>query len=142
MRSARGWTEASAGWIMRLPVLIVILSLALAGGAGFLTAQAISQDGPTKTVTIDVGKGQTGATGPPGPAGAKGAKGDKGAQGAKGDQGNVGPVGPAGAKGETGTPGPQGPPGGLQCPAGYTLIDLVINHPGGHTTILTCEKNN
>jgi hypothetical protein len=93
------------------------LSLILAGGAGFLTAQAISQGGPTKTVTIDVGTGQTG---PPGP---------------KGDQGERGPAGP---KGDT---GPQGPPGGIQCPTGYTLINLVINHPGGQTTILTCEKD-
>ena len=96
---------------MKLPILIMALSLTLAGGAGFLTAQALSQNGPTKTVTIDVGKG---TQGPPGPKGEAGPKGDT---------------------------GPQGPPGGIQCPAGYTLINLVINHPGGQTTILTCEKD-
>ena len=127
---------------MRIPVLIVAVSLLLAASAGFLASQAISQNAPVKTVTIDVGKGSPGTPGKPGPrgprgpAGAKGAKGDTGAQGAQGPQGPQGPAGPAGAKGDT------GPTGGLSCPAGYTLIDLVINHPGGHTTILTCEKNN
>lgn len=92
---------------MKMTIIIAAVSLLLAGGAGFLTAQALSQGGPTKTVTIDVGKG------------------------------TQGPRGPAGPKGDA---GPQGPPGGIQCPAGYALIDLVINHPGGQTTILTCEK--
>jgi hypothetical protein len=92
------------------------MSLILAGGAGFLTAQALSQNEPTKTVTIDVGKGQQGLPGPRGPAGPPGER---------------GPAGPKGDKGDT---------GGTTCPAGYALIDLVINHPGGQTTILTCEK--
>jgi hypothetical protein len=48
--------------------------------------------------------------------------------------------------GVQGPPGPPGPPGtstspaGLECPTGYTLGDLVINHPGGQVTILTCIK--
>jgi hypothetical protein len=105
---------------VKLTIAIVAASLLLAGGAGFLTAQAVSQDGPTKTVTIDVG---TGETGPPGPAGAKGEQGERG---------------PAGPKGDT---GPQGPPGATRCPAGYTLTDVVINAPGGQNTLLVCTKD-
>jgi hypothetical protein len=96
---------------VKLPVLIVAVALILAGGAGFLTARALSQGGPVKTVTIDVGKGE---------------------------KGDPGPAGPAGPKGEA---GPKGDPGEFTCPAGYTLIDLRINHPSGQTTILTCEKD-
>ena len=46
--------------------------------------------------------------------------------------------------GEPGPPGPQGPkgekgdPGGTTCPDGYVFGKLVINHPGGQTTIFTC----
>ena len=53
-----------------------------------------------------------------------------------------------GERGPAGPPGPQGPigpggtvPNGFECPAGYTIGDLVINHPGGQTTILTCLKD-
>jgi Collagen triple helix repeat (20 copies) len=121
---------------VKLTIAIVAVSLMAAGGAGFLTAQAVSQDGgPTKTVTIDVGKGK------PGPRGPRGARGPAGPAGVKGEAGAPGPAGPAGAAGAKGDAGPQGPPGGIQCPAGYTLIDLRINHPGGQTTILTCEKD-
>ena len=124
---------------MRLPILIMALSLGLASGAGFLTAQAISQsDGPTRTVTIDAGQGKRG---PPGPRGPRGARGPAGPAGATGPKGDPGPQGEQGVAGATGPAGPTGPSGGLQCPAGYTLIDLVINHPGGQTTILTCEKD-
>jgi len=45
-----------------------------------------------------------------------------------------------GPQGPQGPPGPPGPAGATTCPAGYELADLVINHPGGHTTILTCLK--
>jgi Collagen triple helix repeat (20 copies) len=122
---------------VKLTIAIVAVSLLLAGGAGFLTAQAVSQDSPTKTVTIDVGKGKQG---PRGPRGARGPVGPAGAKGATGAPGPAGPAGTAGPKGDKGDAGLQGPPGRIQCPAGYTLIDLVINHPGGQTTILTCEK--
>jgi hypothetical protein len=88
---------------VKLTAAILAASLLAAGGAGFLTAQVVAQS-PTKTVTIDVGKGEPGPAGPAGP------------------------------------PGPAGPAGGLKCPDGYTLIDLRINHPGGQTTILACEK--
>lgn len=46
--------------------------------------------------------------------------------------------------GEQGIPGPQGPkgdkgePGGTTCPKGFVFGKLVINHPGGQTTIFTC----
>lgn len=84
---------------------IMAASLVAAGGAGFATSQALSQNVPTKTVTIDLKNGEPGPAGPPGP------KGDK------------------------------GDPGQFTCPNGYTLANLVINHPGGHVTILTCVKD-
>jgi len=88
-------------------------SLALAGTSGFLTSQvfAASNQTPTKTVTISV------TNGPPGP------KGDTGPQGATGPQ------------------GPKGDPGSFSCPTGFSEGLLVINHPGGQTTIFTCLKD-
>lgn|SRR3954449_971241 len=50
-------------------------------------------------------------------------------KGTKGDPGPAGPVGPA---------GPKGPSGGLICPTGFVVGKLIINHPGGHTAIITC----
>ena len=50
--------------------------------------------------------------------------------------GGAGPPGPPGAQ------GPQGPPGEVSdCPKGSTFGELVINHPGGHVSILTCIVN-
>jgi hypothetical protein len=97
----------------------------LAAGSGYLTSVALSQgpNEPTRTVTIDVATGPQGPPGPPGP------------QGETGPQGEQGPVG------ERGPPGPPGPPGGGPCagaPEGYEPGLLVINHPGGQTTIYTC----
>ena len=46
--------------------------------------------------------------------------------------GEPGPPGPAGPKGE------KGEPGGQTCPPGFVNGRLVINHPGGQTTIATC----
>jgi len=60
----------------RLPYLLAIVALALAGTAGFLASGAIGQEAPTRTVTVDVG---TGPQGPPGPAGPKGDPGPAGA---------------------------------------------------------------
>ena len=96
------------------PVLLMATSLTLAGGAGALGAVALSassQAVPTKTVTIDVGKG------------------------AKGDPGPAGPAGPAGP------PGPAGPAGAVECNPGYSFGNLVINAPGGQVTIQTCIKD-
>jgi hypothetical protein len=87
--------------------------LVLAGSCGFLSATALGTGAadPTRTVTIDVGAGATGPQGPQGPPGPKG------------------------------DPGPPGQAGSFDdCPAGYELADLVINHPGGHVTVLTCLK--
>jgi hypothetical protein len=67
--------------------------------------------GPTRTVTINVATGPRGPEGPPGP------------------------------KGDTGPQGPQGPPGSANCPNNFSPGDLVINHPGGQTTIFTCIKD-
>ena len=96
--------------------------LVLAAASGFLAATAIGQvgDGPERTVTIDVA---TGPQGPPGPAGARG---------------EAGPVGPPGPQGER---GPQGPSGVMGCKDGFSRGELVINHPGGQTTIWTCLED-
>lgn len=118
------------------PAVLISASVALAGGAGYLTSQAIGgATAPVRTVTINVGP--RGPAGPPGPAGAQGPA------GAKGDTGDVGPVGPAGAQGPpgpTGDPGPQGPPGAVSCPTGYQPTAVVINHPGGQITLYACAK--
>ena len=88
---------------MKRAVIVTLASLALAGSAGFLTAQALSsQAQPTRTVTINL---RNGATGPAGPR------------------------------------GPTGPAGSQSCPAGFSEGELVINHPGGQVTIVTCLKN-
>ena len=41
----------------------------------------------------------------------------------------------------TGPQGPPGPPGTFSCPTGFSEGLLVINHPGGQTTIFTCIKD-
>ena len=51
---------------------VVGASLILAGGAGFLTATAVSSNDPVRTVTVDVGKGVPGPAGPRGPQGPPG----------------------------------------------------------------------
>jgi hypothetical protein len=99
-------------------VALSALAIAFAGTTGFLAATTFAQGGePVRTVTIDV------ATGPTGPAGPAGPKGDQGPAGPKGD------------------PGPPGPSGAQTCPPGFTSGNLVINHPGGQTTIRTCIKD-
>lgn len=115
-------------------VVLLATGLSLAAGSGYLTSQAISAGnppvGPTTTVNV-----ATGVTGPPGPAGPVGPPGPS--------NGVTGPTGPQGPKGDTGPVGPQGPPGtgnGFTCPDGFTPGTLVINHPGGQTTIYTCLK--
>jgi len=100
----------------------------MVGGAGVLTATAVSQNNeapPSKTVTIDISTGPTGPTGPPGPPGPKG------------DVGDQGPPGPQGATGPQGPPGEGGGPC-LGAPSDYTPGFLQINHPGGHVIIWTC----
>src|SRR5262245_118473 len=101
---------------VRVWLILGAVSLVLAGTAGFMASKALSQ-GATKTVTIDVGKGE------------------------KGDPGPVGPRGPAGAPGPKGDKGDKGEPGGTTCPDGWTLTNVIINHPGGHTTLLACTKD-
>jgi len=87
------------------------LSLVAAGGLGTAAVLAASSQAPTKTVTINVATGPAGEPGAPGP------------------------------KGDTGPPGPAGSPGAESCITGSTFGALVINHPGGQTTIYTCIKN-
>lgn len=106
------------------PFLLLATALALAGGAGYLTSTAISgpTEDPLRTVTINVATGPTGPPGEPGP------------------RGEPGPQGPRGLQGETGPQGPPGPSSAV-CPAGFSRGELVINHPGGQVTILTCLKD-
>jgi Collagen triple helix repeat (20 copies) len=103
--------------------------------AAVIVAATHAQTTPQKTVTINVTNGTPGPAGPPGP------KGDTGPAGPPGPKGDPGPAGPPGPQGPPGPPGTGTTPSGFECPAGYTIGDLVINHPGGQTTILTCLKN-
>jgi hypothetical protein len=121
-------------WTKWSTYVLVGASIALAGASGFLASQvfAAGKQTPTKTVTINVGTGETGPAGPQGPTGPAG---DTGPKGDKGDPGPAGPQGPAGP------PGPKGDPGSVTCPSGFSEGLLVINHPGGQTTILTCIKD-
>ena len=119
------------------PGILLATSLSLALGAGFLTATQLASSadqGPSRTVTVDV------ATGPTGPEGPEGPEGPPGAQGPIGETGPEGPIGPIGPTGEQGPPGPPGEGGGpcAGAPEGYSPGFLVINHPGGQTTIWTC----
>lgn len=116
------------------PQILLVTSLGLALGAGYLTATQIAQGqdpGDARTVTVDVGTGEQGPVGPAGPPGETGPRGATGATGARGPQG------------EQGETGPQGPPGegGDICtgaPAGYEPGFLQINAPGGQVIIWTC----
>lgn len=120
-------------------MLAVVASLSFAAAGGLGAAAVIAQtNGPTKVVTIDVGKGEKGDTGPTGPAGPTGPKGDKGNKGDQGAQGPIGLTGPTGPTGPKGDKGDQGPPGGTTCPDGYVFGKLIINHPGGQAEIFTC----
>lgn len=123
----------------RASVLLMAGALASTTAGGFFASKAISAQNDVKTVTIDVGKGQKGdpgPVGPEGPAGPKGAKGEPGAKGETGEAGPAGAIGPAGPKGE------KGEPGGMTCPTGFVVGKLIINHPGGQTTIFTCLEDN
>ena len=42
------------------------------------------------------------------------------------------------ATGAQGPPGPKGDPGTFECLSGFVPGVLVINHPGGQTSIYTC----
>lgn len=61
-------------------VLYMLAGLALAGGAGFLSATAfgVGSVEPARTVTVNVATGPTGATGPAGPRGEQGPAGPGG----------------------------------------------------------------
>lgn len=117
----------------RSSILAIVGASAFIAAGGFGTAAVIAQSGdPVKTVTIDVGKGTKGDPGPVGPAGPKGEPGPRGERGVPGEAGPRGPQGPSGPA------GPRGEPGGLSCPTGFVVGRLIINHPGGQTTIITC----
>jgi len=45
-----------------------------------------------------------------------------------------------GATGPAGPRGPTGPSGAQSCPAPFESTELVVNHPGGQVTLLTCVK--
>src|SRR5262245_16396999 len=95
-----------------LPLLLALVSLALAGTAGYFAAAAIGQDvAGARTVTVEIG-----GTGPAGPPG---------------EPGPPGPIGPQGPPGVA----------GLDCPAGYTPGVLQLNAPGGQVRIWTCLED-
>lgn len=98
--------------------------LVLAGVSGAFTAKALGVGSAenVRTVTVNVGTGQRGPQGPPGPQGERGPAGPKGEPGERGPKGDDGPRGPA----------------GLACPSGYEPGVLVLNAPGGQTSIWTC----
>lgn len=128
---------------MKLAILIVAGSLLMAGAAGAFASHALGTGTATRTVTINVAtgpRGPQGQPGPRGPVGAPGAKGEPGPAGAPGPKGDTGDTGPQGPKGDQGDRGPKGEPGASSCPSGYEAGNLVINHPGGQTTIWTCLK--
>jgi Collagen triple helix repeat (20 copies) len=125
---------------VKLPFVIVGVALLLAGVAGWFTATA-STGAQTRTVTVNVATGPRGPQGPRGAAGPAGPPGVKGEQGPKGDTGSPGAPGPAGPPGPKGDKGDKGDPGASSCPAGFSAGALVINHPGGQTTIWTCLKD-
>lgn len=87
------------------------MSLALAGAAGVLGATALSANQEQTPQRTVTINLENGAQGVPGPPG---------------------PIGPVGAT---------GPSGAEACPKGSVFGEVVINHPGGHVTILTCIKD-
>jgi len=94
-------------------IATTVVSLGLAATAGGLVAMALGATkapAPVKTETITLKNGK------PGPKGPKGDKGDKG------------------------DTGPQGPSGVADCPTGFVVGEVIINHPGGQTTIYGCIK--
>lgn len=141
-------------------------SLALAVGAGFLTATQIAgaqAEEPLRTVTVDIPTGgepgPAGPAGPPGPQGEIGPEGQPGVQGEPGPPGELGETGPpgepgpagpageAGPQGERGPPGeagpvgPAGPPGAVECSAGFSQAVVEINAPGGQVVFETCVQD-
>lgn len=114
-------------------------SLALAVGAGFLTATEIAsgqEEGSARTITVNVGTGEQGPPGEPGPQGEKGDPGEQGPIGETGPKGDQGEIGPPGPQGPAGTPGEGGPCAGA--PDGWEPGFTVFNTPGGQQTIYTC----
>lgn len=66
---------------MRRAVVLIGVSLIAAGGAGYATAVAVSQNAPpTRTVTVTVRDGEPGPPGPAGPQGPRGPAGPPGSQ--------------------------------------------------------------
>jgi len=94
----------------RVAAALLAGALTATAASGYLASEAINAQaqGGVKTETITVKDGT------PGPAG---------------------PAGPAGPKGDKGEPGE---PGAQTCPEGFVNGRLIINHPGGQTTIATC----
>ena len=116
------------------PQILLVTSLGLALGAGYLTATQLSSaqdEGPGRTVTVNVATGPTGPEGPPGEQGPTGEIGLTGEQGPQGEIGPQGPIGPPGPPGEGG-----GPCGGA--PEGWSPGFLEVNHQGGQIVIYTC----
>src|SRR5262245_19797129 len=113
-RSSRASSSAGSTMSAARSFWPLVVALALAGGAGFFAATALSTgEQVTRTITINVAHGPAG---PPGVQGAPGPQGPPGERGPAGQQGVKGDQGPPGAKGEKGD---QGPPGAQTCPNGF-----------------------
>lgn len=139
-------------------MILLVAAVGLAGGSGFLVSQAlgVSTLGNAQTVTINVATGPQGSIGPPGPQGDPGPAGPGITM--KGSVATPGDLPATGNKpGDTyivqsngsiqtwdGTKwvstGPIVGGGTTNCPTGFTPGELVINHPGGQTSIWTCLK--
>jgi hypothetical protein len=105
---------------MQKAILIGILSIGLAGSAGYLTSETLSASAaaPERTVTVNITPGPTGPQGP---------------QGEPGLNGKRGPTGATGATGPSGT---------VSCPAGFSPGNVIFVEPGkGPVEIHTCLKD-
>ena len=92
------------------PKVLAVSSIVLAGTAGFLTATTFAQGNAAPAEKTVTVNIGTGSTGPAGPPG---------------------PAGPA---------GPKGDPGSLDCPTGFVIGEVIVNHSGGKVTIYGCIK--
>ena len=88
---------------------LLAAAVVLAAGSGFLASKALGIGQQAPTATTTIDIPSGSTT--PGPQG---------------------PPGPKGDKGDPGTPGAE------SCPTGSKFTAVVVNAPGGHTTLWTC----
>jgi hypothetical protein len=132
--------------------LLMTASLTLAAGSGFLVSQVYGAGNAAsaRTVTVNIGTGETGPQGPPGPPGPGITM--------KGQVATVADLPATGNKpgdtyvvtannsiqtwdGSKWVVSGSFDAGLVGCPTGYTAGALVLNAPGGHTQIWTCLQD-